>query len=150
MLEKLEEKSGEYKKFIENQEKKSNNFINEHIFYIFSSDEESFNDELASKNLTIDDIIDAGAGAYYKKDDKESIDKFFDELYDTKKNYLNDKDNFYGALYYELWNHEYYFNADNDAIGVALCIDPKDIMTKYPDANDVVDIYLREFKKLNL
>lgn len=71
-------------------------------------------------------------------------------LMKRKKYVTSDCDNFYGALYYELWNNEYYFNADNQAIARALCVNEENILSEFPKANEVVYIYLDEFEKLNL
>ena len=145
-LENLRVKSNDYSKYKNDKEKPVNDFIDKYIFFIFASDEQDFNRQLQEKGLTADEVINY-SGGYCKKKDKSIIDAFFDELENDKAMYLADADNFYGALYYELWNYEYYYNADNDAIAGALGLDASDVLSKYPKANEVIDIYINEFEK---
>lgn len=147
-LENLQRKSKDYREYKANQEKPTNDIIKQYIFFIFANNEQEFNQQLQEKGLTKDEITSYGAGGgYCKKKDKPVLDAYFEKLEQDKQQYLMDQDNFYGALYYELWNYEYYYNADNDAVAGALGIDASDVLNKYPASNDVINIYVNEFEK---
>ena len=150
-IENLDTKSKDYKEFLERQRTKTNEFNKENIFFIFASSEREFKEKLDKLGYDKTDIASIGAGAYCQAKNYAKVNMFLDDIADEKKKYVtSDCDNFYGALYYELWNNEYYFNADNQAIARALGVDEENILSEFPKANEVVYIYLDEFEKLNL
>ena len=149
-LEQLNKKSDEYKKFKDQQQTKANAFNKQHIFYIYANTDDSFQEQVEQLGCNIDDIADLGAGAYCSKKDYEKVNNFLDELVAETQSYITDADNFYGAFYYELWNHEYYISMDKDAVAGALGLDASDIINKYPLVDKVIEFYIVEFERLNL
>lgn len=147
----LELKSDDYKNFKDQQEKKTNEFTKKYMFFIFAFSENEFQKELDKLGYKKNDIINVGAGGYCLKQNYDLVNEYLDKIVDEKMQYIHkSNENFYGALYYELWNNEYYLSYDNKAVARALGIDASEIVAKYPKANDVVKIYTNEFEKLNL
>ena len=149
-LQLLEDKSNDYKEFKEDQQERFNQFSKDHLIIIYTFSPVEFEKRLYQEyNLKVDDIQELTAGIYYRIEDKELVYNFLEGSADEKSQYMKDANNFYGGLYYELWNHEYYLSADNTAVFDALGIDKEDLIN-YPGANEVLRIYNKEFERLNV
>jgi hypothetical protein len=147
-MQNIQAKSRAYKEYREKQETYTSQVIKKYCIYFIAGSEQELKKQMLAKGYKPEQLVPLGAGAYCLKEHEAAVDKMFDKVYDDKKKYLADPDNFYGALYYELWNNEYYYNADNKAIADALLINECDIVATYPDANKVVNLYVSEMENI--
>ena len=93
-----------YKELKEKHEKEINDFSKDNIIVILESTKEKALAKLEAEGLTVEDIVNLGAGLYLKKEavpeyneitkrhDKEFYEYYFNNVYEVTK--------------YELWNYE--------------------------------------------
>ena len=100
-------------------QKKFDDFVNNHIYWIIAFSDEEFNEKLKEHDLTKDEIISIGAGGFIKKEHK---DLYLELLKNIKRNNAfqqikHDDIEVKKAFIYELSNHEYCVTYDvNDAL----------------------------------
>lgn len=99
-----------------NNQKRFNEFANEHIYWIFAFSNKEFDEKLKEYNLTKNDIISIGAGGFIKKEHKELYLEEMNRLRrnDAFKQIKHDDVEVKKAFIYELANHEYCVTYDLD------------------------------------
>lgn len=123
-----------YETWKNNQQEEFNNLP---IFYAFS--DRQLEEKLKERGLTMSDldkIYKLGeSGGFYLKSDAETIREYFNKPDELPK-LMEDYDFAFGAIYYEMGNHEYHINwqADYD---VCSCFGHVDFSEPY----DIVDYF---------
>ena len=114
----------EYEKFKEKQSEMINEFPQ---FFAFSN--EQLEEGLKKLNVKKEEILSTCAGGFIRKSDKEAYRQLWKELNKQEDEFLKDKKNLFGAIIYELGNHEYAYT--HDATDTLDCLGLKwETMTK--------------------
>ena len=136
-----------YRSELEEIEKEAHLFIDEHIFFIFGfSEEEVIRKLKEEKGLTPDDVVGLVGGGYCKKEDKDLVLNFLNEIYEKKKR-LSLK-YFKESLYYNLSTLEYCCGLTPlSEVFDDMCITKKDINDANisdKDINDTIKEYMKD------
>lgn len=118
-----------YQKLKVRQANELDNF--EGIFFAFNKAQ--FKEGMLKIGLAVDDtkqIYSLGAGGYIKKDRSDAFFVMFKRHTEEKEERNKNKKFLFGALVYELWNHEFCISHDATNALASLGYDEKDIDPK--------------------
>ena len=93
-----------YREFKEKQAEEFNEFSKDNIIIILESTKEKALAKLEEEGLTVEDIVNLGAGAYLKKEAVPEYEALVEKQAKEYHEYL--LANVYEAVNYELWNYE--------------------------------------------
>lgn len=138
-----------YKDLKEKHEKEVNEFSKGNIIVLLGNEEE-VTAKLTENNLTVEDIVNLGAGLYLKKEAipeyNELIRKHDKEFYEY---YFN---NVYEVTKYELWNYETEISLSysyNDILTKVLGLSEEEIAANKDEIDKAIADYKKEFYELN-
>lgn len=85
----------------------------------FAFNREQFKEMMAKWGLTENDtdkIYSIGAGGYIRKSDSDALDKMFERHKQEMAEFKKNQKELYQGFIKELWNHEYYYMPNDEAV----------------------------------
>lgn len=139
-----------YKELKEKQAEEVNVFSKDNIIVILESTEEKALAKLEAEGLTVEDVVNLGAGLYLKKTSvpeyNELVKKHDKEFYEY---YFN---NVYEVTKYELWNYEAEISLSysyHDILTKVLGLTEEEIAANKVEIDKAIADYKKEFYELN-
>ena len=139
-----------YKELKEKHEKEINDFSKDNIIVILESTKEKALAKLEAEGLTVEDVVNLGAGLYLKKEavpeynelvkrhDKEFYEYYFNNVYEVTK--------------YELWNYEIEISLSysyDEFLAKIIGLEPEEIEANKEEIDKAIADYKKEFYELN-
>ena len=139
-----------YKELKAKQEEETNEFSKDNIIVILESTKEKALAKLEAEGLTVEDVVNLGAGLYLKKEsvpeynelvkrhDKEFYEYYFNNVYEVTK--------------YELWNYEIEISLSysyHDFLTKIIGLSEEEIEANKPEIDKAIADYKEEFYKYN-
>ena len=139
-----------YKEFKEKQAEEFNEFSKDNIIIILESTKEKALAKLESEGLTVEDIVNLGAGTYLKKEAVPEYEALVEKLDKEKHEYV--LANVYEAVNYECWNYEIEISLSytySDVPSILLGLTAEEIEEHKEEINKAFKDYKKEFYELN-
>lgn len=139
-----------YKEFKEKQAEEFNEFSKDNIIVILESTKEKALAKLESEGLTVEDIVNLGAGTYLKKEAVPEYEALVEKLDKEKHEYV--LANVYEAVNYECWNYEIEISLSytySDVPSILLGLTAEEIEEHKEEINKAFKDYKKEFYELN-
>lgn len=139
-----------YKELKEKQSEEINDFSKDNIIVILESTKEKALAKLEAEGLTVEDVVNLGAGLYLKKTavpeyneitkrhDKEFYEYYFNNVYEVTK--------------YELWNYEIEISLSysyDEFLTKIIGLTPEEIAANKVEIDKAIADYKKEFYELN-
>lgn len=139
-----------YKELKAKQEEEVNEFSKDNIIVILVSSKEEALAKLEAEGLTVEDVVNLGAGLYLKKESvpeyNELVKKHDKEFYEY---YFN---NVYEVTKYELWNYEAEISLSysyHDILTKIIGLTEEEIEANKVEIDKAIADYKEEFYKYN-
>lgn len=139
-----------YKEFREKQAEEFNEFSKDNIIIILESTKEKALAKLESEGLTVEDIVNLGAGAYLKKEAVPEYEALIEKQAKEEHEYI--LANVYEAVNYTCWNYEIEISLSytySDVPTKLLGLTAEEIEANKEEINRAFKDYRKEFYELN-
>lgn len=139
-----------YKEFKEKQEAEVNEFSKDNIIVILESNKEKALAKLEAEGLTVEDVVNLGAGLYLKKEAVPEWESLINRLETEKHEYI--LANVYEAVNYECWNYEIEISLSytySDVPTKLLGLTSEEVAENEEEIQKAFKDYKEEFYKLN-
>lgn len=139
-----------YKDFKEKQAEEFNVFSKDNIIVILESNKEKALAKLEAEGLTVEDIVNLGAGTYLKKASVPEYEALVEKQAKEYHEYL--LANVYEVVNYELWNYETEISLSysyNDVLTKIIGLSEEEIAANKVEIDKAIADYRKEFYELN-
>lgn len=139
-----------YKEFKEKQAEEFNEFSKDNIIIILESTKEKALAKLEEEGLTVEDIVNLGAGAYLKKEAVPEYEALIEKQSKEEHEYI--LANVYEAVNYTCWNYEIEISLSytySDVPTKLLGLTAEEIEANKEEINRAFKDYRKEFYELN-
>lgn len=139
-----------YKDFKEKQAEEFNVFSKDNIIVILESNKEKALAKLEAEGLTVEDIVNLGAGIYLKKTSVPEYEALVEKQAKEYHEYL--LANVYEVVNYELWNYETEISLSysyNDILTKIIGLSEEEIAANKVEIDKAIADYRKEFYELN-
>jgi len=139
-----------YREFKEKQAEEFNEFSKDNIIIILESTKEKALAKLEAEGLTVEDIVNLGAGAYLKKEAVPEYEALVEKQSKEEHEYI--LANVYEAVNYTCWNYEIEISLSytyNDVPTKLLGLTAEEIEANKEEINRAFKDYRKEFYELN-
>lgn len=131
-------------------EKEVNDFSEDNIVIILESTKEKALAKLEAEGLTVEDIVNLGAGIYLKKEAVPEYEALVEKHDKEYHEYL--LANVYEVVNYELWNYETEISLSysyNDVLTKIVGLSEEEIAANKVEIDKAIADYRKEFYELN-
>lgn len=139
-----------YKELKAKQEEEINVFSKDNIIVILVSNKEEALAKLEAEGLTVEDVVNLGAGLYLKKEAVPEYEALVEKQAKEYHEYL--LANVYEVVNYELWNYETEISLSysyNDVLTKIVGLSEEEIAANKPEIDKAIADYRKEFYELN-
>ena len=139
-----------YREFKEKQAEEFNVFSKDNIIIILESTKEKALAKLTEEGLTVEDIVNLGAGAYLKKEAVPEYEALIEKQAKEEHEYI--LANVYEAVNYTCWNYEIEISLSytySDVPTKLLGLTAEEIEANKEEINRAFKDYRKEFYELN-
>ena len=139
-----------YKEFKEKQAEEFNEFSKDNIIVILESTKEKALAKLEEEGLTVEDIVNLGAGTYLKKASVPEYEALIEKQ--AKEYHEYTLNNVYEVVYTELWNYEIEISLSysyHDLIYKIVGLSEEEAEANKVDIKNAIEDYKKEFYELN-
>ena len=139
-----------YKELKAKQEEELNVFSKDNIIVILVSNKEEALAKLEAEGLTVEDVVNLGAGLYLKKTAVPEYEALVEKQAKEYHEYL--LNNVYEVVNYELWNYETEISLSysyNDVLTKIVGLSEEEIAANKVEIDKAIADYRKEFYELN-
>ena len=139
-----------YKELKAKQEEEINVFSKDNIIVILVSNKEEALAKLEAEGLTVEDVVNLGAGLYLKKEAVPEYEALVEKQAKEYHEYL--LANVYEVVNYELWNYETEISLSysyNDVLTKIVGLSEEEIAANKPEIDKAIADYRKEFYEHN-
>jgi len=139
-----------YREFKAKQEEETNEFSKDNIIVILENTKEKALAKLEAEGLTVEDIVNLGAGLYLKKTSVPEYEALVEKQAKEYHEYL--LANVYEVVNYELWNYETEISLSytyNDVLTKIVGLTAEEIEANKVEIDKAIADYKKEFYELN-